>query len=418
MATIKFFIQSENNPAGIYLRLREGVAKSKRFPNGTGIDAKAKTKFVINPNDWSPKGQPKNLKDENFKKLHKNLVDLGTDLLAHYNNSVGKLTIDSQWLKDFINPPEQVGTIPNKLLAYFEYYALHKKNSIQPSTIKKNRAFQHLVERFQEATKTEYFIKDVNANFKLSFEEYCNNKKYDSNTVAYALKFIKTICRHARKNGVETHFQLDDIFVKIKKSEIVVLTIEELEKIQSKKLEHEYLINARDWLIISCETGQRVYDLLRFNKEMIRYQKNKKNVLKPFIDFTQDKTGKKMSIPLTTKVMEILKKRKGEFPRQISDQRYNEYIKEVCKKAEIDQIIKGSKAITEKGITRKVSGLFPKYELITSHIGRRSLATNNYGQVPTSILTYMTGHSTETIFLKYIGKTATEKAMQAAEYFK
>lgn len=44
----KFFLQSENSPAGIYIRLREG-----RF-----IDAKAKTKYVINPINWSnTKGQ-------------------------------------------------------------------------------------------------------------------------------------------------------------------------------------------------------------------------------------------------------------------------------------------------------------------------------------------------------------------------
>ncbi|MBK6836268.1 MAG: hypothetical protein IPG89_19210 [Bacteroidetes bacterium] len=38
-----------------------------------------------------------------------------------------------------------------------------------------------------------------------------------------------------------------------------------------------------------------------------------------------------MSIPLSKRVIAILEKRSGEFPRQISDQRYNEYIKEVCK---------------------------------------------------------------------------------------
>jgi len=45
MATIKFFIQSKRNPAGIYVRLKEG----------RNIDAKAKTKFSINCEDWSTK---------------------------------------------------------------------------------------------------------------------------------------------------------------------------------------------------------------------------------------------------------------------------------------------------------------------------------------------------------------------------
>ena len=66
---------------------------------------------------------------------------------------------------------------------------------------------------------------------------------------------------------------------------------------------------------------------------------------------------------------------------------------------------------------RKESGIYPKYELITSQVGRRSFATNNYGKIPTPLLMNVTGHSTETMFLEYIGKTATDKAIQLAEYF-
>ena len=297
-------------------------------------------------------------------------------------------------------------------MEYFDYYALHKKSTIEASTHTKLNVNKHLVERFQKATKTEYFIKDVDANFKLNFESYCKKENYAQNTIARTIKFIKTICYHARNNGIEAHFQLNSITAKIEKVEKIFLTIDEIEQIQNKKLELDYLINARDWLIISCETGQRVSDFMRFKKEQIRYEGKV-----PLIEFTQVKTGKKMAIPLSKKVIAILKKRKGNFPRQISDQRYNEYIKEVCKIAELDEKTKGSKSKTNDKITRKKSGTFEKWELVTSHIGRRSFATNNYGRIPTSLLINVTGHSTETMFLEYIGKTVTEKAIQLAEYF-
>ncbi len=171
-----------------------------------------------------------------------------------------------------------------------------------------------------------------------------------------------------------------------------------------------YLDNARDWLVISCETGQRVSDFMRFKSDMIR---NEGKV--PLIEFTQVKTGKIMAIPLSKRVRAVLEKRGGEFPRRITDQRYNEYIKEVAKIAGITQEIPGSKIDKER--KRKVSGVFPKYELVTSHIGRRSFATNNYGHIPTSLLINVTGHATESMFLEYIGKTVTEKAIQLAEYF-
>ena len=144
MATIKFYIQSKNNPAGIYVRLREGV----------NTDAKAKTKYVIDPTDWSTiKGQPIDLKKANFKSLNEDLATLRTDLLNHYNKSVNKYTINSQWLKDFIKPPQQVETIPSKLVEYFDYYALHKKSTIEESTHTKLNVNKHLVERFQKQLK-------------------------------------------------------------------------------------------------------------------------------------------------------------------------------------------------------------------------------------------------------------------------
>ena len=122
-----------------------------------------------------------------------------------------------------------------------------------------------------------------------------------------------------------------------------------------------------------------------------------------------------MSIPLSREVVAILKKRGGEFPRKLSDQRYNEYIKEVCKLAGLTHEIKGSKI--NKETNRKESKFYPKYELVSSHIGRRSFATNRYGIIPTALLMNVTGHTTENSFLVYIGKTRTEMAKQLAEYF-
>ena len=141
---------------------------------------------------------------------------------------------------------------------------------------------------------------------------------------------------------------------------------------------------------------------------MIRYE-NKK----PLIEFTQVKTGKIMTVPLSKKVMSILEKRDGNFPDKMSDQRYNEHIKDVCETAKIKKVIKGGLQIDN----RKVIGMYPKWQLVTSHIGRRSFATNNYGKIPTALLIGVTGHSTEQMFLEYIGKTDTQKAMQLADYF-
>lgn len=145
---------------------------------------------------------------------------------------------------------------------------------------------------------------------------------------------------------------------------------------------------------------------------MIRIE-NGKNLL----EFTQKKTGKLMTIPIHSKVLQILEKRNGNFPRSISDQRYNDYIKEVCKLSKLTKKVRGGKLLETDNGNRKVSGDYPKWELVTSHIGRRSFSSNFYGKIPTTYLIYITGHSSEVLFLTYIGKSNKDLALEASKYF-
>ena len=401
MATIKFYIQSKNNPAGIYVRLRDG----------SNIDAKAKTTFAIDPKCWSSaKGKPIT-KSEDSKKLDEDLESLKMSLLSKTNANKGLVDINSQWLSEFIKPQPKLNAVPKRLIEYIDFYAEHKKNEIKPSSYKKIGVNKNLLIRFELFRNHQFSISEINEDFKLSFDTYCLQNNYSPNTIARAIKFIKTICLHARRNGIVTHQHLDGLRKKTVDVDKVTLSIAEIEKIEAKSYELAYLDHVRDWLIISCETGQRVSDFMRFKKEMIKYRNEM-----PMIEFRQVKTGKLMALPLTDKILEILQKRNGEFPKKISDQKYNEYIKEVCKIAGLTTLIQGSRNNPE--INRKESGKFEKWQLVTSHIGRRSYATNNYGLIPTSSLMYATGHSTEKQFLEYVGKEDTDKALELANHYR
>jgi hypothetical protein len=61
--------------------------------------------------------------------------------------------------------------------------------------------------------------------------------------------------------------------------------------------------------------------------------------------------------------------------------------------------------------------MYEKCDLCSSHIGRRSFSSNKYGIIPTSFLKYITGHSTEEMFLTYIGKSNKDIAMELTKYF-
>jgi len=404
MATIKFLIQSENDNTNIFVR----------FINGRTFDIKAKTGYFINADLWDKKtGYPRTglkdaVKKEKCNSIQIDLNGLKSKIEKAYNDATNKNEINSQWLKDLINP-KAINEVPNKLVDYFAFYELHKRNVLTTASIIKLNVNKKLIERFQIKTKRVYLIKDVNEDFKLSFYDFCISENYSQNTIARALKFIKTICYHAESNNIEVSKKLSGLQINTVKVEKIYLDLNEISIIENcRDITKEHLLNARDWLLISCETGQRVSDFLRFTNDMIRFENNK-----PLIEFTQVKTGKIMAVPLSKKVMTILEKRNGNFPTKMSDQRYNEHIKEVCETAKINKVIKGGLQIDN----RKVIGIYPKWQLVTSHIGRRSFATNNYGKIPTALLIGVTGHSTEQMFLEYIGKTDTQKAMQLADYF-
>lgn len=411
MARIKVLLKSKNNPSPIYIRLTDGRQ----------IDVMAKTKYNINPNDWSVvKEQPKNLNDIHYCNINSDLTDLKGLLLKHYNDSKNKVLVNTQWLKDFLNPAIKVieeNRIPTTLVEYIDYYIEYRKHELQNTSVKKFKVIQNKMDRFQLFRKKPILINEINDRFKNEFVSYYKSQSYAQNTMQRELVMIKTFCKHARFLGLETHNQLDSLRLDRAKVEKIYLTFEELEMIENIKENEltESLDNAKNWLIISCYTGQRVSDFLRFNSEMIRVENGKH-----LLEFTQKKTNKIMTIPLHKKVLEILEKRNGEFPYSISDQKYNDYIKTVCQIAKIENLVTGSKKVETKpksGVFRKKTDTYKKYELVSSHIGRRSFATNFYGKIPTTYLIYVTGHSTESMFLTYIGKSNKDIAMELTNYF-
>lgn len=411
MATINLLIQSSKNPATIYIRLRDGKK----------IDLKAKTNFLINPLDWDKSKQrplKKLLRDINYANLETDLLAFKNNILIEYVKAKGIKEINSEWLKNCINPKKQEKLHPNRLVEYIDTYIKFKENDVARATIVKCNVIKQLLIRYEKEIGKNILIIDVNNDFKVKFQNYCNKEGYSKNTTAKNLRYIKTFCKHAKSNGLNTHPQLDSMKTKYYKVEHIYLSKAEIKRIE--KLNDETLTdglkNAKDWLLISCYSGQRVSDFMRFKKSMIRLEKDKKNgEKKALLEFTQIKTDQIMTIPLHKKIIKILKKYNGEFPKKISSQRYNEHIKKICEKAEIKELTSGTKFNHKTKL--KETKMYPKWQLVTSHIGRRSFATNNYGKIPTSFLMYMTGHTTENMFLNYIGKSNKDIALELTKYF-
>lgn len=328
-------------------------------------------------------------------------------------------SITKEWftntIENYYNQNLADKSIPNEILKFIDYYINERKDEVTPSSIKKFKVVKHKLERFQADKRRIILISEINETFKNEFVEYCKKENYALGTIQRDLVFITTFCNYAYEKGLEVDRNINKLRIKVKRDiKHPYLTPEELEIIEKYNF-NESLDNVRDWLLISCYTGQRVSDFMNFKTEMIR-QENGKYLL----EFKQQKTNKQMTLPLLPKVVNILNKRNWCFPKPISDQKYNDYLKILCKQAGINEKMKGSKKEEiepETGIYRKREDIYEKWELVSSHIGRRSFATNYYGKLPTSYLIYMTGHSTEQMFLQYIGKSNKDLAMEIHNYF-
>jgi site-specific recombinase XerD len=374
------------------------------------------TKVQVAKLFWTEYRKVKNFRDIEKANLKKSIDDHLFNLTAHVLNEFDKVSlaaIDKDWLKGTVHDyyhPQSARLVPETLLGYWEYYMNLRKHELQERirSWQKWNTVKHKVQRFQKARERTFSIKDVDEQFVRDWVEYCQSENYSNATIKKEFSYIKTVCVHARSKGIEASGELDILKIKLKTPTTpkVYLSFSELEKIKEVKDLPEYLDNARDWLLISSYSGQRVSDFMRFDKSMIRKQQGAM-----FLDIRQVKTGKDVTIPLIPEVIEILHKRGGQFPRPISPQRYNDWIKVVAKKAGLKKKIKGGIRIDN----RLVPGEYPKWKTVASHIGRRSFATNYYGKIPTSYLKDITGHGTEQMLLAYIGKTSKDTAFEAYE---
>jgi integrase len=415
MASINFLYRSTKENSNLNLRL---LFRN----NGRDYVFGAKTNVKASKYYWTKQHKKKSKDIEVTNKqtdINNELNKIENHVLKAFN-SVNTEAINKEWLQtqidNYYNPIKETN-IPSNLIDYIDFYIDYRKHEITETNKSKCRVIKNKLIKYETFIGKKILIKNINDIFKNEFVNYQKERMYSQNTIQREFVTIKTFCKHARYLGIETHSQLDALRIDRQKVDKIYLTLEDLTKIEniSKNQLTDNLDNAKDWLIISCYTGQRVSDFMRFTDEQIRIEDGKH-----LIEFTQNKTDKIMTVPLHNKVLEILKKRKGKFPYKISDQKYNDFIKRVCELAEINEHTIGSKLLETKkgsGVYRKQSGTFKKYELVTSHIGRRSFATNFYGTIPTTFLIYITGHSTESMFLNYIGKSNKDLALEITKYF-
>lgn len=424
MATASLRIKTDSKENSIYLR----------FKQGNLFDLEASTGIKVPKGKWSLNQQRINPTEEvDYKELNPKLRALKEFINNQYSSdSIKGVIFNNQWLKkninsflnkktndDKIDEQRYLRTFIQSFIDNAEKRLTNPKNPIKPRTIQHYQTTKNKIEAYEEYSGKSLKLVDVSLQFHTAFIEFLEVEQLlNPNTIGGYIDVLKQVCNKAELKGyiVNNDYKNSEFYTPSNKTQDTYLKLEEIHTIYNYKFDTDYLDNARDWLIISVWTGLRVSDLLSLNKSNIDGEFIKKDTLK---------TNYPVIIPIHTQVREILKKREGKFPRKISDQKYNEYIKKVCEDAGITEYISGSKlspiTINKNGkkeiIHRKVKSKYQKCELVSSHIGRRSFASNHYGKLDTLTLMKITGHKTEAQFLDYIKVTPKEYAVKLKEYW-
>ena len=395
---LTFYTQSKKDYAPIWVRYRQH-----------SIDAKARTllsvetgrlkhnKILKHKMTASSDAHQKMLitqKNKALDSVKQQIELLEIKIIDSLNNRKETDVVNSKWLTRAVQPKLADKTF----IENFEEYINIKEKVVSKHTTTASKTCISAFKEFQADTNTTYYLTNIDKEFKTAFIDWCDAKGYAVSTLKLILGKIKTVCYHFELEGekINPYVKLLTKDIVAKKKDEIFLTIQEIESIKKLKLEDKYLDNARDWLVLSFYLAQRYSDYIGLTKKNIYNDGT--------IRLTQSKTDVKVKIVITPSEQAIIDKYNGGFPKPITNSLLNQRFKKICKMAGIDKMTPTMQTKGRKNGNKSMETEKPKYELVSTHIGRRSFVTHFYGKMATADIMGQTGHKTEKMFFEYLNE--------------
>lgn len=248
-------------------------------------------------------------------------------------------------------------------------------------------------------------LKTKEGGFVELFDDYMMNTALNAqgepgfslNTIGKQHKCLKTFLNWLFDNDYYPSFSLKHLPTHMEDIEAVYLNEDEVDRLESLIIENPKEKAVRDLFLIACETGLRYSDFSRIKKEMIVDGQLRVNPKKgQGLNRTQ-----RLIIPISERVRVILQQYNYELPTfpayRVSE--FNKIIRKSCKEAEIDS----PRIILKRHQGNVTEIIKPKYEMVSSHTGRRTFCTLKFLKgMPSVAIMKFSGHKTERSFMKYL----------------
>ena len=285
-----------------------------------------------------------------------------------------------------------------KKMVFWDYYeewvALARGHGKARSAMVYETTARHL-RAFAAQAKLSISFEAITPAFGDKFTLYLLDKvKLTDNTIAKQVATLKRFMKYASDRGFHATRGYEQLRWKRQEPEIMTLTAEEVRALEELELAaRPYLDNARNLFLLSCYTGLRYSDLVAIRPEHLKGAT---------LRITTQKTREAVTVPLRPVAQRIVEKYLAGDVHPITNQRLNDYLKELGQLAGITTPIE---VIKYRAGTRH-STTHAKWERLGCHTGRRTFVTLSLERgLRPEVVMKVTGHRDWKSFKRYVNIT-------------
>ncbi len=390
MGSVKFYIEIRNNRSKskdkdlpIYLYY---TFDKKRFQYNTGLRTDV--------NLWDRKKQKVKASAIGAFEINMMLEMLSEKAYRTYREARLQGFIPSiQYFKTLFSL--ETSQLKKSFFGFYKEFLEDKALRLTESSLKKyNTNYNHL-KNFQRVKNYTLEFSSINDDFFKKYLGYMlNDLGHTNNTINRNLKVLKTFLNWASQKGYNLLSFYKNFHFRGYDGEVIYLTRDELIDLYNMKFINKRLERVRDAFCFGCFTGLRFSDVKNLKKQDVR---------DGYIRSYSIKTKDQLSIPLNPYSRAILEKYKR-YDEQyslpvLSNQRMNEYLKEIGKLAGLDTEIN----IVRFQGAKRIEKIMPKYELLTTHIARKTFVTLAFQKnIPAETIMKITNHKKHDTLKRYM----------------
>ncbi|MBC5775738.1 site-specific integrase [Pontibacter sp. KCTC 32443] len=398
-----FWLKKSKNDEGSALIMVNFSYNGNRLKMSTGLTLKASC--------WNDEMKLPKVSFADYSHFKGKLYEIEEKILSVYKEFIDKGIIpEPDSIKGHVQDKGSLihETDIKSIHALFSDFTNEKRLEVKELTVKKYVTLQKvLLKEYEDTYKCSLCFDNMDSLFEKRFKYFLTSvKEQTNNTVSKYMDCLKVFLKWAYKKGLHKNQHFTEFTSKRFKTKVISLTPEEFKKILHLNLaDNPKLQRVRDWFCFQCLTGQRFSDIANLKWQNIVTNSEGR----PEWHLYQIKGNKPevVEITLVAPAVNILQKMKTKeksehvFPT-ITNQKFNTYIKDVCKLAGICGFINyvtysGKKAVDLSG---------PKYSFISSHTARKTFVTISHihGNMSKESIRAITGHANDKMLNFYIGE--------------